>query len=149
MVSSLHICLVCLLTGLEFWRSTSRFETICSPLLGQLKHSSGRPELDSTLISCITSFATATDSPDHLKIINSKILEHLRSDAAKVRLAAIRCEISLTEGLGEEWLSLLPEMLPAINEAMEDDDENVENEVRKWAKQIEGILGESLDEMLQ
>ena len=136
------------LTSSEFWRSTSRFDTVCSPLLAQLKLTSSR-ELDSTLISCITSFATATDSPDHLKIINSKILEHLRSDAAKVRLAAIRCEISLTESLGEEWLSLLPEMLPAISEVMEDDDEGVEKEVRKWAKQIEGILGESLDDMLQ
>ena len=57
--------------------------------------------------------------------------------------------MSLTDRLGEEWLNLLPEMLPAISEAMEDDDESVERETRTWAKKIENVLGENLDDMLQ
>lgn len=64
------------------------------------------------------------------------------------RLAALKTEQSLTEQLGEEWLALLPEMLPYISELMEDEDENVEKEVRKWVKQIEDVLGEKLDDML-
>jgi U3 small nucleolar RNA-associated protein 10 len=116
--------------------------------VGQLKHAQSL-SLEVDLIPCVTSFATAAESPDHLKAINTKLLGHMRSDHAAVRRAAVCCEISLTEGLGEEWLNLLPEMLPAISEAMEDDDESVEDEVRKWAKQIEEILGESLDSMLQ
>lgn len=71
------------------------------------------------------------------------------SDATAVRLAAVRTQISLTHVLGEEWLNLLPEMLPIISETMEDDDEAVEAEVRRWARQIEDVLGESLDSMLQ
>jgi U3 small nucleolar RNA-associated protein 10 len=39
-------------------------------------------------------------------------------------------------------------MLPYISELMEDEDESVEKEVRKWVKQIEGVLGERLDDML-
>ena len=66
-----------------------------------------------------------------------------------MRLSAVRCQVSLMEKLGEEWLSLLPEMLPFIAEALEDGDEEVEAEVRAWVKGIEGILGESLDPMLQ
>lgn len=132
----------------EFWRSPSRFTTMATPLLAQLGQAHAK-NADSKLIPCITSFATAADSPDHLKFINSRILEHLHSDDAKIRFAAIRCELSLTESLGEEWLNLLPEMLPAISEAMEDDDEDVEREVRKWARKIEDVLGESLDDMLQ
>jgi U3 small nucleolar RNA-associated protein 10 len=31
---------------------------------------------------------------------------------------------------------------------MEDEDENVEREVRRWVKQIEDVLGERLDDML-
>ena len=65
-----------------------------------------------------------------------------------MRLAAVQCEMSLTEKLGEEWLALLPEMLPFISELQEDDDEKVEREVRRWIVKIEGILGESLDTML-
>ena len=72
----------------------------------------------------------------------------MRSDDAAVRLAAVQCEMRLTGKLGEEWLSLLPEMLPFISELQEDDDERVEREVGKWILQIEGILGESLDSML-
>lgn len=72
----------------------------------------------------------------------------MRSDNEVVRLGAIRCEMSLTEKLGEEWLSLLPEMLPFISELQEDDDEKVEQEVGRWILMIEGILGESLNPML-
>lgn len=69
-------------------------------------------------------------------------------DNPHTRLAALKAEQALTEHLGEEWLALLPEMLPYISELMEDEDENVEREVRRWVKQIEGVLGEKLDDML-
>lgn len=81
--------------------------------------------------------------------MNSTILKYMRSDSTAVRLAAVQCESTLTERLGEEWLALLPEMLPFISEALEDDDEFVEHEVQKWVVRIESILGESLDPMLQ
>jgi hypothetical protein len=35
-----------------------------------------------------------------------------------------------------------------ISELMEDEDESVEREVRKWVKQIEKVLGERLDDFL-
>lgn len=73
----------------------------------------------------------------------------MRSESAPVRLAAVQCERALTKRLGEEWLALLPEMLPFISEALEDDDEAVEKEVQKWVEAIEGVLGESLNPMLR
>ena len=66
-----------------------------------------------------------------------------------MRLAAVKCEQELTDRLGEEWLSMLPEMLPFISELQEDDDEVVEKETHRWIVKIEGVLGESLDSMLQ
>ena len=81
--------------------------------------------------------------------MNTAILQYMRSDDPSVRLAAVQCERALTERLGEEWLALLPEMLPFIAEALEDDDEDVEREVQRWVVGIEGILGESLNPMLQ
>jgi U3 small nucleolar RNA-associated protein 10 len=44
---------------------------------------------------------------------------------------------------------MLPEMLPFISELQEDDDDVVENETHRWIVKIEGVLGESLDSMLQ
>lgn len=62
---------------------------------------------------------------------------------------AVRCELSLTERLGEEWLALLPEMLPFIGELQEDDDEAVEGETFRWIRKVEEVLGERLAPMLQ
>ena len=102
----------------------------------------------SELITAITALAVATDSVGHYKEINLAILKHMRSDNASIRLAALQCQQSLTARLGEEWLGLLPEMLPIINELQEDEDETVERETLKWVAGIEEILGESLEPML-
>lgn len=103
----------------------------------------------SEVIPAITALAATADSPEHHKEMNTTIMKHLRSDDTQVRLAAVKCEQSLTERLGEDWLSLLPEMLPGISELLEGDSEEVEREARRWVLQIEEILGQSLDSMLQ
>lgn len=82
-------------------------------------------------------------------MLNASILKHTRSDSPAVRLAAVQCQRSLTDRLGEEWLALLPEMLPFISELQEDDDESVERETLGWIKKVEDVLGESLTPMLQ
>lgn len=76
-------------------------------------------------------------------------MKHMRNEHAAIRLVAVQAEQDLTEKLGEEWLALLPEMLPFISELQEDDDEEVERETRAWIRKIEGLLGESLEGMLQ
>ncbi|KAL9105227.1 MAG: hypothetical protein Q9187_008756, partial [Circinaria calcarea] len=129
----------------EFWQSPARFAPVSTALLSLLPHTSSLP----FLLQALTSLAASTSSPDQHKSLNSGILVFLRSDAPQTRLSAVRCQVSLMEKLGEEWLSLLPEMLPFIAEALEDGDEEVEAEVRAWVRGIEGILGESLDPMLQ
>ena len=66
-----------------------------------------------------------------------------------MRLAAVKCQQALTDRLGEEWLTMLHEMLPRISELQDDDDQVVETETHRWIVKIEGVLGESLDAMLQ
>lgn len=105
--------------------------------------------MSSEVIPAITRLAVAADSANHHKGLNGAILQYTRSDNASVRLAAVQCEYSLTERLGEEWLALLPEMLPFISKLQEDDDEVVEQETQRWIGKIEDILGESLNSMLQ
>lgn len=73
------------------------------------------------VVPAVTELAAAVESGDHHKDMNAVILRHMRSDEPEVRLAAIKCEEALTEKLGEEWLALLPEMLPFISELQEDD----------------------------
>jgi len=134
----------------DFWQAPSHFSTISSALLSLLlraKHPAVRDALD--LIPTIVELATVAASQDHHKELNGALLKNMRSDDALVRLAAVKTEQSLTERLGEDWLGLLPEMLPFISELQEDDDEDVERETLVWIRQIEGVLGESLEGMLQ
>ncbi|CQB89528.1 Uncharacterised protein [Chlamydia trachomatis] len=51
--------------------------------------------------------------------------------------------------MGEQWLSYLPTLVPYIAELLEDDDEEVEMEVRRGlVRVIENVLGEPLDRYL-
>ncbi|KAF7155118.1 hypothetical protein CNMCM5623_006545 [Aspergillus felis] len=146
----------------EFWQSPSHLNKISTPLINQLAHatnSSTAATVIAEAVPAITELAVAADSTDNHKELNAALMKFLRPSAGPngkaaggenphTRLAALKAEQSLTEQLGEEWLALLPEMLPYISELMEDEDENVEREVRKWVKQIENVLGEKLDDML-
>ncbi|KAF2650637.1 U3 small nucleolar RNA-associated protein 10 [Lophiostoma macrostomum CBS 122681] len=141
----------------SFWQSPSHYTTIMPPLLSHLTippPSSPSPFTTSSYIPthvlpAITALAAATSSPDNHRALNSILLKYMRSEAAYTRLAAVLCEQALTTKLGEEWLALLPEMLPFVSELREDDDEGVERETQRWIGAMEGILGEDLEGMLQ
>ncbi|KAL4953852.1 hypothetical protein BDW69DRAFT_164310 [Aspergillus filifer] len=154
----------------EFWQSPSNITKITMPLIAQLRHATSASQLsliETEAVPTITELAVAADSTDNHKELNGVLMRFLRpssaafasktskdkssiggGDNAHIRIAALKTEQSLTETLGEDWLALLPEMLPYISELMEDEDESVEREVRRWVKQIEGVLGERLDDML-
>lgn len=156
------LCLSFNLTCLEFWQSPSHLTEISTPLIAQLGRATNTSTAEAVItetVPAITELAVAADSTDNHKELNSALMRFLRPAAGfdgkpaggenpHTRLAALKAEQALTEQLGEEWLALLPEMLPYISELMEDEDENVEREVRRWVKQIEDVLGERLDDML-
>ena len=132
----------------DFYQFPTHFAPISAALLSQLGNAQRTPLLPE-LIPAITELAVAADSAIHHKEMNAVILKSMRSDKAAVRLAAVQTERALTERLGEEWLASLPEMLPFISEALEEEEEALEKEVQSWVAGIERILGESLNPMLQ
>ncbi|KAL9098346.1 MAG: hypothetical protein Q9163_005981 [Psora crenata] len=132
----------------DFYQIPSHFTPISSALIFQLSHAA-HISMEPEIIPAIVELAVATDSSALHKEMNAAILKYTRSDGAAVRLAAVKCERALTDRLGEEWLALLPEMLPYISELQEDDDEVIEKETLRWIQRIEEILGESLNSMLQ
>jgi U3 small nucleolar RNA-associated protein 10 len=132
----------------DFWQAPSHFGAIAPVLMDQFLHA-GSVDASERLIPAVVELAAAADSQAHQKEINAALMKHLKSEQTAVRLAAVQCEQALTDRLGEEWLSMLHEMLPRISELQEDDDEVVERETHRWIVKIEGVLGESLDAMLQ
>lgn len=132
----------------DFWQAPAHFGAVGPILIQQFLHAS---HVDSAqeLIPAVVELAAAADSQEHHKELNTSLLKHLRSENAAVRLAAVKCEQALVDKVGEEWLAMLPEMLPYISELQDDDDEVVDKETHRWIVKIEGVLGESLDSMLQ
>lgn len=130
----------------EYWQTPAHFDAVALPLINQLQQS--KAQLTDQVIATITNLAAAARSQEHLKVMNTAIMSHMRSREATVRLAAVKTQRSLTERLAVDWLDLLPEMLPIISELHEDDDEEVERETLRWAREIEEITGENLDPML-
>lgn len=132
----------------DFWQTPSHFNAVGPVLVEQFVHA---PHIDVTeeLIPAVVELAAAADSQEHQKELNTALLKHLRSETAAIRLAVVRCEQALVDKVGEEWLSMLPEMLPFISELQDDDDEVVDRETHRWIVKVEGVLGESLDSMLQ
>lgn len=132
-----------------FWQAPDHFGAVMEPLLSQLTISTAE-QIMTHVIPAITELAaSSTTSTDNHREMNGVLLKYMRAEEAHTRLATIKCEQALTERLGEEWLGLLPEMLPFISEAREDDDEMVERETQRWISKIEEKLGEDLDAMLQ
>ncbi|KFY30036.1 hypothetical protein V493_02159 [Pseudogymnoascus sp. VKM F-4281 (FW-2241)] len=132
----------------DFFQAPAHFDVLAPALTSQLAHAATLP-LSDDLVPTLVELAAVADSADHHKALNAAIMKSLRDTAPAVRLAAVKAEEALTERLGEEWLALLPEMLPFISELQEDEDEEVERETHRWIVKIEGVLGESLDAMLQ
>lgn len=132
-----------------FWQAPSHFGAILTPLVNLLTISSSS-SVTTHVIPTITDLAAASSSSsDNHRELNNILLKFMRSESASTRLATVKCEQSLTQRLGEEWLGLLPEMLPFISELREDDDEMVERETQRWIGMMEEKLGENLEEMLQ
>lgn len=132
----------------DFWQAPAHFGAVAPVLMAQFLHASS-VDVEADLVPAVVELAAAADSQAHQKELNSGLLKHLKSEERGVRLAAIKCQQALTDRLGEEWLAMLHEMLPRISELQEDDDEEVERETHRWIVKVEGVLGESLDAMLQ
>lgn len=135
----------------DFWQSPSHIKAIAPVLDAQFSHAPSMPPslLTQHLIPCLVELAAAAVSAEHHKLLNSNLMRRLKDGNAKVRLAAVKAQQALTTKLGEEWLAMLPEMLPVIGELQDDEDEEVERETARWIVGIEGVLGESLEGMLQ
>lgn len=138
----------------DFWQAPGHFGVIAPLLVDQFLHAGNNKggfgeEVVESLIPAVVELASATDSSEHHKELNTRLLKLVRSEEGGVRLAVVKCQQQLTDRLGGEWLRNLVEMAIAIRELQDDDDEVVERENKRWIVAIEKTLGESLDTMLQ
>ncbi|EDO18501.1 hypothetical protein Kpol_2001p1 [Vanderwaltozyma polyspora DSM 70294] len=133
----------------EYWNSTSRFELISESLVDQL---TVIENVIGKYLSKAISSLTAKNSKveEHNKIMLKLLVNHMKSTCdSNEKLWAIRSLKLIYSKVGENWLVLLPQLVPTIAELLEDEDEEVEYEVRTGlVKVVENVLGEPFDRYL-
>lgn len=129
--------------------SKERADALMMPLLDQIENLLGGDEkfhsrVSKSLVPCIAQFSVAMADDSLWKPLNYQILLKMRHSSSKVRFAALLVLVDLVEKLRENYLALLPESIPFLAELMEDECAEVEQQCQKTIKQLESILGESL-----
>ncbi|EHN01770.1 Utp10p [Saccharomyces cerevisiae x Saccharomyces kudriavzevii VIN7] len=133
----------------EYWKSTSRFELISESLVNQL--SSIESPIGKYLVKAIGALASNNSGVDeHNLTLNKLIVEHMKASCSSTeKLWAVRSMKLIYSKIGESWLVLLPQLVPVIAELLEDDDEEIEREVRTGlVKVVENVLGEPFERYL-
>lgn len=132
----------------EFWSSETRFEVASQSLTDQLVNI--EDGIGKYLVKAISTLAKSCSSEDHNKTMNALMMKHLTiSGGAREKYWSARTMKMIYQKVGDQWLSLLPQLVPLIAELLDDDDEEVEHEVRTGlCKVIESVLGEPLDKYL-
>ncbi|CAI4034316.1 hypothetical protein SMKI_10G1030 [Saccharomyces mikatae IFO 1815] len=133
----------------EYWKSTSRFELISVSLVNQLSNIEN--PIGKYLVKAIGALASNNSGVDeHNQILNKLIVEHMKAScSSNEKLWAVRVMKLIYSKIGESWLVLLPQLVPVIAELLEDDDEEIEREVRTGlVKVVENVLGEPFDRYL-
>ncbi|XP_075059835.1 HEAT repeat-containing protein 1 [Mixophyes fleayi] len=129
--------------------SKERAEALMMPLVDQIENLLGGDDkyhmrVSRSLVPCIAQFSVAMADDSLWKPLNYQILLKMRHSSPKVRFAALLVLVDLVEKLRENYMVLLPESIPFLAELMEDECEEVEQQCQKAIKQLETILGESL-----
>ncbi|XP_056631660.1 HEAT repeat-containing protein 1 homolog [Diorhabda sublineata] len=126
-----------------------RFNILMQPLVDQLENTLGGLDVltkrNTELVTpCLVHFSVAVADDALWKQINYQILLKMRNNTAKIRLIALHCLTEIVKKLGEDFLPLLPETIPFLAELLEDEEEDIEKNCQKAVREMEAVLGESL-----
>jgi U3 small nucleolar RNA-associated protein 10 len=100
------------------------------------------------VIPAIVSLASKARAEENFKVINSFLMEYMKSETSSIRLAAVNTQRELYSELGGEWLKMLPPTVPVISEVMEDEDDTVMDATHQLIATIEKVGGISMQKLL-
>eukprot|EP00186_Timspurckia_oligopyrenoides_P000676 CAMPEP_0182450668 /NCGR_PEP_ID=MMETSP1172-20130603/42838_1 /TAXON_ID=708627 /ORGANISM="Timspurckia oligopyrenoides, Strain CCMP3278" /LENGTH=140 /DNA_ID=CAMNT_0024648357 /DNA_START=13 /DNA_END=435 /DNA_ORIENTATION=+ len=98
----------------------------------------------SSVANKCASHADGTQGRKWLADLVVTLLRGLENSSADVRLRIIDCMQVIVGDVREPMLSVLPEMIPLLAEALDDEDESVEMRVRQLVASLENILGDPI-----
>eukprot|EP00731_Ephydatia_muelleri_P018756 Em0011g796a len=147
-IGTLHKCF---LYDRSSFVTKERFEILLLPLVNQISNQLGgskhyQERVESCIVACVAQLAVAAGKDTLWKSLNYQVLLKTRHSDVSVRFAALKVLQEMYTKLGEEFLVLLPEIIPFLSELMEDESVEVEQQTQVVISVIEGIMGESIQQ---
>jgi U3 small nucleolar RNA-associated protein 10 len=145
-----------------FMNDNSRYEQIANPIVDQLSNFTGdetgltqsdERELArynvraAAIAACLGKLATVV-AQTNWRSLQKQVLLKTQRTAAPIKIAAIDTLKSMYTSVGQEFVAMLPELLPYVAELLEDDDEDVVKNTQKLVQTIEDTCGEDLGRYL-
>lgn len=155
----------------SFFSAPSHFDPIVEPLASTLRLAASkgrRPLVSAYSIPAMVALATATmDSPTTHGTLAHHLVGFKTHSSPHVRLASIQTLLALTrdEDVGDDFIANtigigvgegegargggggVGEIMVYVNEMLEDDDDDVETEVRRWVQIVREKVGEDVFEI--
>lgn len=97
------------------------------------------------LRECLGELAATTEDETQWKYLNYQVLMLIRNQNSKIRMAVLDIVEVFVEKRGENYLTVLPDSVNFLVEALEDDDQRIENRCRALIKKMEEVFGQSVE----
>ena len=146
----------CFLYDSNGWMDEEKFKLVSSPLVRCIG-SYFVPHYETEYVKFMNSFIVPTcvqliistsGHDDWWQQYNHEVLVQSRSVIQQVKLVAIRVIRECFERMSQEYLPLLPDVIPFLADLLEDEDADVEKAAQDLRVQLESISGEELTSYL-
>jgi U3 small nucleolar RNA-associated protein 10 len=130
----------------ENYMNSQRFEKIMQPIVDQienkivLKNDDIKDLLTSTIV--MLSFNTCDDVLR--KQLNYQVLLKTRSESPEIRIYSLHICVEIAKKITDNFEPLIPETIPFLSETLEDENYDVVKACQNSVRELESILGESL-----
>lgn len=146
----------CFLYDSDGWMDEAKFRLVSSPLVRLLgayfvpNYATEYPKFMSQFVvpTLIQLVVSTSGHDDWWQQFNHEVLVQTRSPMKEVKLAAMRVIRECFERMSQEYLPLLPDVIPFLADLLEDEDAEVEKVAQDLRVQLESISGEELTSYL-
>lgn len=133
--------------------NADRCEKISAGLASQLKlvglKNKYKSYTEANVLPTIHAIATSTHDQTVWQSLNFKILLNSRNENPDVRFLSLLSVNQVLMTLGKEYATLLPDIMPFVSEALEDDNDLVTNIAKAILTQLETLTGHEIREYIK
>lgn len=146
----------CFLYDSNGWMDEEKFKLVSSPLIKCIgsyfipNYETEYAKFMNNYVvpTCVQLIITTSGHDDWWQQYNHEVLIQTRSSIQQVKLVGIRVIKECFERMSQEYLPLLPDVIPFLADLLEDEDAEVEKAAQDLRVQLESISGEELTSYL-